>query len=200
MSKVVENASARIDEAIANAEPFAQDILNKLRKIIHEADKRLVEDWKWGPNFHYKGNVCGIWGHKKHVGLIFWKGAGMDDPNQLFVDHDSPKALRTIRFYDVNEVIPRILKKYVKAATALMDSGVKVKPTKIPIIMPDIFTAALNKNITLKSYYDSLAYSHRKEYAHHIGEAKRDETKQRRLVKVMDMLEAKVGLNDKYKG
>ena len=199
MSKVVENAKERIDEAIANSEPFAQEILSKLRSIILSTDDRLVEDWKWGPSFHYKGNVCGIWGHKKHVNFIFWKGSAMPDPDNLFTDGESPKALRTIKFHDVKEVKVRQVKKYVKNAMQVLESGQKVKAKKIDIDMPDIFMEALKKKPTLKTYYESLSYSSRKEFAHHIAEAKQEATKQKRLLKVMTMLKDKVGLHDKYK-
>jgi uncharacterized protein YdeI (YjbR/CyaY-like superfamily) len=199
MSKVAPNASARIDEAIAKSEPFAQPILNKLREIILSTDKRLVEDWKWGPCFHYKGNVCGIWGHKKHVNLIFWKGVAMDDPDHLFIDGDSPKALRFVQFTDVKQIKVGMIKKYVKAAIKLQEEDVKVKATKVPIVMPAIFIEALNKNKTLKKYFDGLAYSHQKDFAHYIGEAKREATQVKRLEKVMDMLKNKVGLHDQYK-
>ena len=199
MSKVVENASEKIDAAIGNAEPFAQEILNRLRQLILATDNRLVEDWKWGPAFHYKGNVCGIWGHKKHVNLIFWKGAGMADPNNLFTDGDSPKALRTIKFFDIKEVKPTLIKKYIKNAIEVNESGAKVIAIKAEIIMPDLFIKALNQQPKLNAYYDSLSYSHRKEFAHHIGEAKQEATKRRRLEKVLQMLKDKVGLHDQYK-
>ncbi len=201
MSKVRSDASSRIDEAIAQAEPFAQKILIKLRGIILKADARLVEDWKWGPCFHYRGNVVGIWGHKKHVNLIFWKGAGMDDPDSLFTDGDSPKALRTVKYFDVKEVDARIVTKYVKNAMTVVASGQTVKAKKVEIDMPELFQAELNKkkNKKLKAYYEALSYSHRKEFAHHIGEAKREDTKLRRLEKVMNLLERQEGLHDKYR-
>ena len=199
MSKIVENASERIDEAIANAEPFAQEILTRLRQLIKAADDRLIEDWKWGPSFHYKGNVVGIWGHKKHVNMLFWKGAAMPDPDHLFIDGDSPKALRTIQFRKLKEVKASQIKKYIKNAIKVLESGEKVKAEKIKIVMPAIFKTALNENKELKTYYDSLSYYQQKEFAHYIGEAKQEATKQRRLIKVMGMLKERIGLHDQYK-
>ena len=199
MSKIAENASARIDEAIANAEPFAQPILKLLRKTILQSDKRLQEDWKWGPNFNLDGNICGIWGHKKHINFIFWKGAGMKDKNKLFTDADSPKALRTIKYTHVDQVNPKIVTSYVKEAIELSQSGKTIKPQRVPIQMPDILVQALEDEQRLKKYFDSLTYSNRKDFAHHIGEAKRAETRQRRLEKVLQLLRDKKGLHDKYK-
>lgn len=199
MSKIAENVSQKIDQAIENAQPFAGPILNHLRKLIHNTDNRLQEDWKWGPCFHYKGNVIGLWGHKKHVNMIFWKGAGMKDRHGLFVDADSPKALRTIKFTELESIDDRILSEYILEAVELMENETEVKPERVPIRMPDLLLTELEKDADLKAYFDSLPYYKRKEFAHHIGDAKQQATKERRLKKVLEKLRDGEGLNDKYR-
>jgi len=44
------------------------------------------------------------------------------------------------------------------------------------------------KNKKAKEIFDELSYTHRKEYVRWINEAKRDETRERRLKKTIQML------------
>lgn len=57
--------------------------------------------------------------------------------------------------------------------------------------VPDDLQALFEQRPEAKSYYDTLSYTHRKEYAQWINEAKRPETRQNRLQKTIEMLMAK---------
>jgi uncharacterized protein YdeI (YjbR/CyaY-like superfamily) len=57
----------------------------------------------------------------------------------------------------------------------------------------------LNKNKKAKAVFDKFSFSHKKEYIEWITSAKRDETRQTRLNKTIEMLLENRGLNDKYK-
>jgi Bacteriocin-protection, YdeI or OmpD-Associated/Domain of unknown function (DUF1905) len=54
--------------------------------------------------------------------------------------------------------------------------------------VPPELAAALGKDAQAKAAFESLSYSHRNEYARWIAEAKRDETRERRLEKAVAML------------
>jgi hypothetical protein len=54
--------------------------------------------------------------------------------------------------------------------------------------VPDELAAALAQDPKLETSFESLAFTHRKEYATWIGEAKRAETRARRVEKALDML------------
>jgi hypothetical protein len=54
--------------------------------------------------------------------------------------------------------------------------------------IPPELTAALTASAAAKAAYDRLAFTHRKEYAAWIAEAKRPETRERRTSKSIDML------------
>jgi hypothetical protein len=43
----VESATALIDERIKELGDWRGKILAKARKIVHEADPEIVEEWKW---------------------------------------------------------------------------------------------------------------------------------------------------------
>ncbi|MBN8677744.1 MAG: DUF1905 domain-containing protein [Chitinophagales bacterium] len=56
---------------------------------------------------------------------------------------------------------------------------------------PEDLQALFEQHPEAKSYYDTLSYTHRKEYVQWINEAKRPETRQNRLLKTIEMLMAK---------
>jgi hypothetical protein len=59
------------------------------------------------------------------------------------------------------------------------------------IRMPDDLTAAFKKNKKLEEYFNSLAFSHKREYIEWIVSAKRDETRKERIKGTLERLEKK---------
>jgi uncharacterized protein YdeI (YjbR/CyaY-like superfamily) len=58
--------------------------------------------------------------------------------------------------------------------------------------VPEDVQKTLGKQKKIKDYFDSLPYSHKKEYVVWIEEAKKPETRAARLVKMMEMLAGKI--------
>ena len=56
--------------------------------------------------------------------------------------------------------------------------------------VPEALATALAADPAAAAAFEGLAYTHRKEYARWIAEAKRDETRQRRLAQALEMLRA----------
>jgi hypothetical protein len=54
--------------------------------------------------------------------------------------------------------------------------------------VPEALTSALARDSQAAAAFESLAYTHRKEYARWIHEAKRDETRRRRVAQAIEML------------
>jgi hypothetical protein len=54
--------------------------------------------------------------------------------------------------------------------------------------VPEALAAALAHDAAAKAAFDGLAYSHRKEFARWVDEAKRDETRDRRVAGTLEML------------
>ena len=54
--------------------------------------------------------------------------------------------------------------------------------------VPEALARALGRNKSAKAAFDKLAFTHRKEYAQWIAEAKRDDTRERRVAKAIEML------------
>lgn len=185
--KHVPDASQRIDGVIAKSEPFAREILIQLREIIHHADPEIIEDWKWGPNFYHNGMVCGIWGFKKHVSMVFFRGDRMKDRRKLFNDGKRNAHNRMIKFASVDEVNSNVILEYVKEAVSINEMGAP-EPKKT-ITIPADFGKALS-NAKLLISFKAMAFTHRKEYILWIIGAKKAETRLRRIRKAVGMIAA----------
>lgn len=56
--------------------------------------------------------------------------------------------------------------------------------------VPEALAAGLAADPQAKAAFESMAFTHRKEYARWVAEAKREETRQRRVQQALDMLRA----------
>jgi hypothetical protein len=67
---------------------------------------------------------------------------------------------------------------------------ITVEPDTEPRVLeiPDDLTRALKKDPEAKAFFDKLSYTHQKEYVNWINEAKKEETRQNRLIKTIEML------------
>ncbi len=80
-----QSASELIDQKIASLGDWRGETLGKLRKLIHEADPDVVEEWKWDiPVWSHEGIICTGETYKSKVKLTFAKGASLNDPASLF--------------------------------------------------------------------------------------------------------------------
>ena len=77
------NATQEVLNYIATMPEFSRAICTKLRSIILKADKKIVEDWKWGPNYNYNGMICGYGAFKGHVKFTFFNGSAMKNSKQV---------------------------------------------------------------------------------------------------------------------
>ena len=67
---------------------------------------------------------------------------------------------------------------------------ITVEPDTEPrlIDIPKDLAKELNKEKEAKAFFDKLSYTHRKEYVNWINEAKKEETRQNRILKTIEML------------
>ena len=68
------------------------------------------------------------------------------------------------------------------------DVDVELDTAPRTVDLPPDLAAALAKDPEARSAFDALSYTHRKEYVRWITEAKRDETRQRRLHRSIELL------------
>jgi uncharacterized protein YdeI (YjbR/CyaY-like superfamily) len=174
----------RVDAYIANAAPFAQPILERLRDIVHEAVPGIDETIKWGmPSFvHAGGIVCMMAAFKQHVSFGFWK----HEPVMGDVERDGMGSFGKLRA--PGDVPPkRELVALVRKAAKLNEQGVKrathgrkAAPKPPPGVPPEL-AAALKRNRAAATAFKGFPPGQQREYCEWIGEAKRDDTRRRRL-------------------
>ena len=80
------NASRKIDEKIAALGDWRGERLSAIRRLIHEVEPRVVEEWKWmgSPTWSHGGIFAVANAHKDKVKLTFAHGAALPDPMKLF--------------------------------------------------------------------------------------------------------------------
>jgi hypothetical protein len=124
----VESASAFIDEKIKELGDWRGKTLAKVRKILHEADPEIVEEWKWGTSvWSHGGIVCTGETYKNVVKMTFAKGAALQDPSGLFNSSLDGNVRRAIDIHEGDSVDAAALKDLIRAAVALNLKG-KSKP------------------------------------------------------------------------
>jgi len=116
--------SKLIDKQIAELTDWRGKMLAKLRKIIHDADPELTEDWKWGTAvWSHKGLVMAVGAFKETVKVNFFQGATLPDPNKLFNAGLEAKKTRAIDFHEDDKINEPALKDLVRAAVAHNRAG-----------------------------------------------------------------------------
>src|SRR5467141_1638600 len=114
----VESASALIDELIAELADWRGKTLASIRKSILEADREIVEEWKWmgSPVWSRDGMIAVGNAHKDKVKLTFAHGASLADPDKLFNAGLGGNQWRAIDFFQGDKINVRALKNLVRAA------------------------------------------------------------------------------------
>lgn len=198
MSNINPNATQLIDEAFAKFTGFQKAYCNYLRALIHKALPDVIEDWKWGPNFNVNGMVCGVWGFKNHVKLVFFKGSLMKDEYGLFNNGEGNEGNRSIDFSENDKIDDEKVIAYLKEAAEINNKGLKPEKKPIEVNVPDDLNKAFKANDGLRRFFEKLAPSHKREYVEYIADAKQTETRERRIKKVLEMLADNKKLNEKY--
>ena len=190
-----------VDEFLSGATAWKPE-LTKLRDILRKTG--LSEEVKWGaPCYTHKGkNVVGIGGFKSYFGLWFHQGALLKDDAKVLVNaqEGKTKALRQWRMSSPKEIKPAVIRRYVKEAMGLVEAGRAIKADrKKPVVVPEELTKAMRRTKGATAAFRELRPGCQREYAEYVAEAKRDETKQRRITKILPMILQGAGLNDRYR-
>jgi hypothetical protein len=112
-------ASELIDKQIVGLTDWRGKTLAKLRKIIHDADPKITEEWKWNTAvFTHDGMVVALGAFKDHVKVNFFQGAVLPDPHKLFNAGLEAKKTRAIDFHEGDKINESALKDLVRAAVA----------------------------------------------------------------------------------
>ena len=191
----------RIDAYIERAAPFARPILAHARALVHQACPQVEETIKWGmPTFvHAGGILCGMAAFKQHASFGFWKHAlvvGEGEPRDGMGSYGKMLSLDDFP-------AKKIVLAHIRKAMKLNEDGVKMPAarkaaSKLPPEMPEDLVAALNRDNAAKATFDAFPPSCRREYIEWIVEAKREETRAKRLAQTVEWLAEGKRRNWKY--
>ena len=191
----------RIDAYIERAAPFARPILAHARALVHQACPQVEETIKWGmPTFvHAGGILCGMAAFKQHASFGFWKHAlvvGEGEPRDGMGSYGKMLSLDDFP-------AKKIVLAHIRKAMKLNEDGVKMPAarkaaSKLPPEMPEDLVAALNKDKAAKATFDAFPPSCRREYIEWIVEAKREETRAKRLAQAVEWMAEGKRRNWKY--
>lgn len=182
----------RVDAYIAKAAPFAQPLLTWMRDATHGACAELEEDIKWGmPFFVHRGRpVAHMAGFKAHCAFGLWRGRGS-------VDHGKEgEAMGQFGRITARSDLPAVreFKALIKdavarsAADAAAPKEAKPRTARALPEMPADLSAALAKKPRAKANYDAMSPTHRREYIEWVLEAKKEETRVRRVAQAVERL------------
>jgi uncharacterized protein YdeI (YjbR/CyaY-like superfamily) len=188
----------RVDAYIEKSAEFAIPVLSRLREVVHAACPDVQETMKWNsPHFDYRGPMCGMAAFKEHCAFGFWKGS-------LIVENASDEAMGQLgRVARLGDLPPeKTLTGWIKKAMRLNEEGVKapraVRTNKAEAGVPEDMRKALGKNARARAAFEGFSPSHRREYVEWIEEAKRAETRARRLATAIEWMAEGKSRNWKY--
>jgi uncharacterized protein YdeI (YjbR/CyaY-like superfamily) len=190
----------RVDAYIAKSQPFARPILEKVRERVHAVLPEVEEAMKWGmPAYTLSGKIVLVTSaFKAHAALNFWRGQEIGD--------GQPKAGAMGQFgrlTSVSDLPPdHQMDELIRDAAALAQTAraprkTKHAPKPPPEIHPE-FQTALGKAPKAKATFEAFPPSCRREYLEWIGEAKRDQTRQKRIATAIEWLGEGKRRNWKY--
>lgn len=205
MKTIVHSYEPKVDAYIEKAAAFAQPVLVHLRELVHKACPEVEEAIKWSmPFFVYRGQIManmaafkehcsfGLWGDvaaaMKQDGVLSNEGMGKLGKITGVKDLPSDKALLG----------------YIRHAAAFVDDGGKTmtrsksKAPKPEAEVPPELAVALKKNKTAAKVFAEFSPSCRREYVEWIAEAKRPETKAKRVEQAVEWIAEGKQRNWKY--
>jgi hypothetical protein len=115
---MTENPKELIDRFIENLTDWRGEILAKARRLIHEADPEILEEWKWrgAPVWSHDGIVIVGNAFKGKVKLVFYRGASIPDPDHLFNAEMNGNQWRSIEYREGESINEDLLKKLIRSA------------------------------------------------------------------------------------
>jgi uncharacterized protein YdeI (YjbR/CyaY-like superfamily) len=197
----------KVDAYIAKSQPFAQPILTHIRELVHKACPDVEEEIKWSmPFFALRGVILGhMAAFKQHCAVGLWgpemnailNEAGLHSENGM----GSLGKITTLKDLPPDKQMLG----YYRHAAQLILSGQRTKSlertaksVKPAPEIPSELAAALKKNKAAAKVFARFSPSCKREYADWIAEAKRAETKDKRVVQAVEWIAEGKQRNWKY--
>jgi len=114
----------RIDDHIETLPTWQQEICNTVRRIVHEADREVVETIKRRdrPYFTLQGNICAFQATKDHVNIFIYDPIA-PDPKGLINQGQGNSTARSIQVYEKDVLNTQALLDLLRAVIANNKAG-----------------------------------------------------------------------------
>ena len=178
----------RIDAYIDRAAAFAQPILAHVRALVHQACPEVEETIKWSmPTFVHAGAImCGMAAFKQHASFGYWKHA-------LVVGEGVPQAGMGSygKMVSLDDLPPKkTVLAHIRKAMSLNEEGMKStvrrSAPKPALQTPADLVAALQGNKAAQATFDAFPPGCKREYIEWIADAKRAETRAKRIAQTVE--------------
>ena len=205
-----QSLNPKVDAYIAKAQPFAQPILEHLRELMHKGCPDVEEAIKWSmPFFVYKGaNFANMAGFKQHCSFGFWG----KEISRLVSETGGAKPGDGMglvgKITSLKDLPPdKQLLMWIRQAAAFIDSGEFTSPMagrpekaakKPEAKASPEFAAAIKKNKKAAAVFADFSPSCKREYVEWIAEAKREETRDKRIAQAVEWIAEGKQRNWKY--
>jgi uncharacterized protein YdeI (YjbR/CyaY-like superfamily) len=201
------NSNPKVDTYIAKAQPFAQPILTHIRELVHKACPDVEEAIKWGmPFFVLRGVILGhIAAFKQHCAIGFWgpEMRAILRQDGLLTEDGMGSLGKVASLKDLPA--DKNLLNYYRQAAGFVASGQRtksiVRPRKAAKPAPEVpaeLAAALKKNKAAAKVFADFSAACKREYTDWIAEAKRTETREKRIATAIEWIAQGKQRNWKY--
>ncbi len=132
-SKSGESPSQLIDARITELGDWRGETLSNIRRLIKQADPKVVEELKWRkpsapagvPTWSHDGLICTGETYKSVVKLTFARGAQLKDPKRLFNSSLDGNTRRAIDLHEGEKIDDAAFKALIGEAVALNESSAR---------------------------------------------------------------------------
>ena len=182
------------EEWLEQAPAFSQALVRQVRDWIMRWEPDLTESIKWNMLcFSGRKLVCGLSACQKHLGITFFRGTELDDPQRLFTPNETSTNILSVRVTSLKGFRAPALRQLLQAAVHLDASPALPHPPKVKREewpMPGVLAVALKKNKAAAAFFAQLRPTYQREYKVWISMAKQPETIARRLDETIRALAA----------
>lgn len=190
---------SKIDEYLNNAKNWQKE-MEQLREIC--LDCGLIETLKWKkPCYTFQeSNIVIIQPFKNFCALMFFKGAVLDDPeNVLEKPGKNSRIARRIPFTNSDEIadMEPIIKEYIQEAIEAEKKGLEVKVEKKKEPIPEELETSFKEDPEFKNAFKNLTPGRQRGYLLHFSGAKHSKTRTRRIEKYKPKITEGKGINER---
>jgi uncharacterized protein YdeI (YjbR/CyaY-like superfamily) len=204
------NFNPKVDIYLAKTRPFALPIMTHLRELVHKGCPEVEETIKWSrPFFEYRGAILGnMSAFKEHCSFGFWGeeiGAVLREAKVLQADGmGSLGRITTVKDLPSDKQMLGLIRQaagFIASGNYTSPIAARNKVVKAPkpqVETPTEFTAALKKDKKAAAVFAAFSPSCKREYVEWIAEAKRAETREKRIATALEWIAEGKQRNWKY--